>query len=83
MKGNKTAIVLTELVDLRSAGPHRQFAPKSIVIPVTRVAKVEAMPLPEGTVNPPGAFVTLRTPEEYIWTVETPDRVAALMNGEG
>lgn len=86
MKSHKTAIVVTETVRSQSSGSAYQWFARSVVLPVTRIAKAEpaysAITRVQDSEVPPKTRLTLRTPEGYLLVAEAPERIAALMNGE-
>lgn len=87
MSKSKTAIVVTETLRVQVSGSGYRWLSRSIVLPVSRIAKAEPVDMSAITriadaEVPPASRLTLRTPEDYLMIAESPARLAALMNGE-
>ena len=81
---NKIAITLTEYEHPMHGAPS---SIRATTLPVSRIAKVRGHPKPATVAEcnaaplPFQSTIMLRTPEEVIVVVETPEQIESLMNG--
>lgn len=73
----KTAITLTEY---RMGGSGMPESFRRVTVPVSRIARSDGHPIGTKQATKYGSQVTLRTPEDYIFTVETPEEIANMIN---
>lgn len=86
--GPKAILVTEYIMGGHGASPHT----RTVSIPTSRIARATGHPIPDNVKDilardaKPMAYqsnVTLRTPEDYMLTVESPEQITALMNAKG